>query len=122
MAYLEQLLDEYPRVPVVLILTDHIRRWKGDRVAAGFVADYVRRYPSLRGLHLFINLYVSDVEGRVKEDLHILQNLMKKVLANKPEYKCNSCGFSGKSLHWQCPGCKQWSTMLPIHGFEEGLA
>jgi lipopolysaccharide biosynthesis regulator YciM len=91
-------------------------------VAAGFVAEYVRRYPSLRGIAMFINLYISKAEGRAKEDLHILQNLMKKILADKPEYQCTSCGFSGKSLHWHCPGCKQWGTILPIHTLEEGLA
>src|SRR3990167_7299025 len=121
LAYLKVLIEEHPKIPVVLILAERIREWKGDKVAANFVADYVRRYPSLRGLHLFINLYIADVEGRAKEDLYILQNLMKKILANKPEYQCYSCGFSGKSLHWQCPGCKQWNTILPIHGFEEGL-
>jgi lipopolysaccharide assembly protein B len=117
--YLKQLLDEYPRVPVVLILAERIRKRKGDKVAASFVADYVRRYPSLRGLHVFINIYISNAEGRAKEDLHILQNLMKKILADKPNYQCTSCGFSGKSLHWQCPGCKQWSTILPSHSLEE---
>jgi lipopolysaccharide biosynthesis regulator YciM len=120
--YLKKLVDENPRVPVVLILAERIRKWKGDKVAAGFVADYVRRYPSLRGLALFVNLYISNAEGRAKEDLHILQNLMKNILANKPEYQCTSCGFSGKTLHWHCPGCKQWSTMLPIYNLEEGLA
>ena len=69
-------------------------------------------------LSLFINLYISNAEGRAKEDLHILQNLMKKLLADKPDYQCNSCGFSGKSLHWQCPGCKQWSTILPVYSLE----
>lgn len=120
--YLRKLVEQYPRVPVVLILAERIRKWKGDKVAAGFVADYVRRYPSLRGIALFINLYISNVEGRAKEDMTILQNLMKKILANKPDYQCSSCGFSGKVLHWQCPGCKQWSTMLPIHNLEEGVA
>lgn len=119
--YLKRLVDEYPRVPVVLILAQRIRQWKGDKVAASFVADYVRRYPSLRGLHLFVNLYISNAEGRAKEDLRILQNLMKKILANKNDYQCASCGFSGKSLHWQCPGCRQWSTILPIHTTEEAL-
>ncbi len=52
-AYLKQLLDEYPRVPVALILAERIRKRKGDKVAASFVADYVRRYPSLRGLYFF---------------------------------------------------------------------
>lgn len=120
-AYLKQLLDEYPRVPVALILAERIRKRKGDKVAAGFVADYVRRYPSLRGLYTFVNLYIPNAEGRAKEDLHILQNLMKKLIANKPDYQCSSCGFSGKSLHWQCPGCKQWSTILPIYSLEEKL-
>jgi lipopolysaccharide biosynthesis regulator YciM len=117
--YLKQLLDEHPRVPVALILAERIRKRKGDKVAAGFVADYVRRYPSLRGLYTFVNIYISNAEGRAREDLEILQNLMKKLLADKPEYQCPSCGFSGNSLHWHCPGCKQWSTMMPLHGMEE---
>lgn len=117
--YLKNLIEEYPRVPVVLILAERIRKWKGDKVAAGFVADYVRRYPSLRGLYLFVNLYISSAEGRAKEDLHILQNLMKKILTNRPDYQCTSCGFSGKSLHWHCPGCKQWSTVKPVYNLDE---
>lgn len=121
-AYLKHLLEEYPRIPVALILAERIRMRKGDKVAAGFVADYVRRYPSLRGLYIFINIYISNAEGRAKEDLHILQNLMKKLLANKPDYQCSSCGFSGKTLHWQCPGCKKWSTILPMYSLEENYA
>jgi lipopolysaccharide assembly protein B len=117
-AYLMRVLDEYPKIPVVLILSERIRQWKGDKVAANFVADYVRRYPSIDGLHLFINLYLSNTEGRAREDLLILQGLTNKLLMDKPDYQCISCGFSGKSLHWQCPGCKQWSSVKPVHSLE----
>ena len=79
--YLKNLVEEYPRVPVVLILAERIRKRKGDKVAAAFVADYVRRYPSLRGLYIYVNIYISNAEGRAREDLQILQNLMKKLLA-----------------------------------------
>lgn len=116
--YLMQVLEEYPKIPVVLILSERIRQWKGDKVAANFVADYVRRYPSISGLHLFINLYMSNVEGRAHDDLKILQKLTKKLLADKPDYQCVSCGFSGKSLHWLCPECKQWSSIKPVHSLE----
>jgi len=116
--YLMQLLQEHPRIPVVLILSERIRRWKGDKVAADFVADYIRRYPSVQGLHLFINLYLSNTEGRAREDLLILHNLTTKLLAEKPNYQCVSCGFSGKTLHWHCPGCKQWNSVQPIHSLE----
>lgn len=117
--YLKQLVDEHPRVPVVLILAERIRRWKGDKTAIKFVADYVRRYPSLRGLYMFVDLYIATAEGKSKEDIHIIHNLMNKILSNKPDYQCTSCGFSGKNLHWQCPGCRQWSTMLPLYTLEE---
>ncbi len=116
--YLMEVLDKYPKIPVVLILSERIRKWKGDKIAANFVADYVRRYPSISGLHLFINLHVSNVEGRAHDDLVILQNLTKKLLADKPGYQCVSCGFSGKTLHWQCPGCKQWGAVKPVHSLE----
>ncbi len=117
-SYLMQILEEHPYVPVVLILSERIRKRKGDKVAAKYVADYVRRYPSLRGLHLFINLYVSSAEGRARDDLIILQKLTKKLLAAKQDYQCVSCGFSGKSLHWLCPGCKQWGSIKPLHCLE----
>lgn len=116
--YLMKMLDEHPRIPVVLILSERIRKWKGDKVAAKFVADYVRRYPTLRGLHLFINLHMSSTEGQARDDLTILQNLTKKLLSDKPDYQCISCGFSGKTLHWLCPGCKQWSSVKPVHCLE----
>jgi len=120
-SYLKQLLEEYPRVPVVLILADRIRKWRGDKIAAGFVADYVRQYPSMRGLQLFINIHLANAEGRAKEDLLILQGLMNKFLSEKPDYQCLSCGFSGKSLYWLCPSCKQWSSIKPIHCIEEAV-
>lgn len=117
--YLKKLLDQFPRVPVVLILAERIRAWKGEKVALGFVADYVRRYPTLRGLFMCVNLYILTAEGRTKDDLRILQNMMRKIISRKPDYQCRSCGFSGKSLHWLCPGCKQWTTITPIFNLEE---
>lgn len=99
-----------------------MRKIKGEKNAAHFVADYVRRYPTLKGFALFINLYLASTEDKIKEELHVLQNLMKKIIANKPDYQCHSCGFSGKTLHWQCPGCKQWSTMLPVHSLSHEMS
>lgn len=117
-SYLIQVLEEYPRIPIVLILSERIRKWKGDKVAAEFVADYVRRYPTINGLQLYINLFLSNTDGRVRDDLLIMQGLMNKLLTDKPDYQCISCGFSGKSLFWQCPECKQWSSLKPIHCLE----
>jgi lipopolysaccharide biosynthesis regulator YciM len=29
-------------------------------------------------------------------------------------YRCEACGFSSRKLFWQCPGCRDWSTVKPI--------
>lgn len=115
MNYLTHLFEEHPQPPIALILSEHVRRLKGEKIATDFVADYVMRHPSLSGLNLFINLYVDTVKAQPKEDLLIIQNLTHQLLAEKPAYRCSSCGFSGKSLHWQCPGCKQWTSVKPAY-------
>lgn len=117
--YLQELLVERPRTSVALTLAECLCKQQGEQAAINFVADYIRRYPSLRGLHLLVNLYIAKAEVKLKEDLYILQNLMKKLLLTKPDYQCSSCGFAGKSLHWQCPGCKQWSTVKPVPSLGE---
>jgi lipopolysaccharide biosynthesis regulator YciM len=66
--YIIQLLEEYPHVPAVLLLSEHLQRWKGDKTASEFVADYVRRYPSIQGLHQFIHFYLSNAKGQAREN------------------------------------------------------
>lgn len=116
--YFVELSSQHPTIPIVLILSERIRKWKDDETAARFIIDYVRRFPSIQGLHSYLELYLSNAIGQVREDLLILQGLTKKLLADKPNYQCISCGFSGKSMHWLCPECKKWSSVKPLHGLE----
>ena len=117
--YLKVSLQHYPCTAIVLALADCMRKWQGDHMAVDLVADYVRRYPSLKGLSLLVDLQMTRTESHRHQDLHLLQNLIKKLLADKPDYQCGSCGFSGKSLHWHCPGCKRWNTIKPVYDLAE---
>jgi len=117
--YLKSVLKEFPKIPIVVMLSEQIRQWRGDKVAANFVAEYVRRHPSIAGLHRLVELHLSLTEGNAKKDLLILHKLTEKLLAEQPAYQCAHCGFAGKTLHWLCPGCKQWGTIKPTHALEE---
>jgi lipopolysaccharide biosynthesis regulator YciM len=117
-AYLRRCLARHGSVSVMLSLADLLRQEKGDQEAAEFVTDQLRQRASVRGLARFIELNLDHTEGRARDNLMILSDLTKKLLENKPVYRCRACGFSGKSLHWQCPGCKRWNTVKPIHGVE----
>ena len=32
------------------------------------------------------------------------------LLAHAEKYRCNECGFSGRSFYWHCPSCHSWAS------------
>ncbi|MBS0358835.1 MAG: lipopolysaccharide assembly protein LapB [Proteobacteria bacterium] len=116
--YLEETLDKYPRISIAMVMAEFLMRTQGMDAANDFIADHLQKSPSLRGLNELVTGHLLTAEGHTKSKFLVLQEVTKKLLKNKPNYRCGSCGFSGKKLHWQCPGCKQWSTTKPIYGLE----
>lgn len=113
--YLTACLEDNPVLSVVLAFSDWLYKNQGEEEAIKFVVEHLRVNPTIRGLNRLVQFTVSRAEGSVKADLHILQELMEKVVVNKPLYRCQSCGFSARTLQWQCPGCKRWDVIKPIH-------
>jgi len=90
----------------------------GDHAGAALLAQYLKRRPSARALHRLIDFHIANSEGSAKENLSLLQDFTRQLISNKPVYRCNQCGFQGKSLHWHCPSCQTWGAVKPIHGLE----
>lgn len=116
--YLKTTLQEYPRVVIVLELAKHMAKEHGPEVAADFVTQQLRSNPSLKGLSFLIAWHLDSVDGKIRDKLEVLNDVTSRLLENLPIYRCENCGFAGKSLHWQCPGCKKWSSVKPIHGLQ----
>jgi lipopolysaccharide biosynthesis regulator YciM len=116
--YLHKAVSHYAGISPVLMLAEIMSRDKGDSSAADFISGELGKHPSLRGLSRFIDLSLANSEGAARENLLLLKSMTDKLLENKPVYQCDDCGFCGKALHWQCPGCKHWNTVKPIHGIE----
>src|SRR5690554_5813462 len=57
-------------------------------------------------------------KGMTTDEGRLVSRIGHLILANRPVYRCVSCGFSGQQLHWLCPSCKQWETVRPIQGVE----
>jgi len=117
-AYLHETLEKYPRMTIVTVLAESIRKNKGMEQGVAYFAEQLRLNPSLRGLNTLIGWHLATTEGRVRDQLQVLQDLMARLLENLPIYRCINCGFSGKKLHWHCPSCKRWETVRPIQGLE----
>lgn len=117
-AFLRRCIDEHPTISAVLALADILDKDGDQRLTAHFVAGQLHRRPSIRGLKRLIDLQLHGSEGAARESLEILRGLTAQLLAQKPVYRCRQCGFAGRELHWQCPGCKHWGSVRPIQGLE----
>ncbi|WJW76695.1 lipopolysaccharide assembly protein LapB [Thiohalobacter sp. IOR34] len=114
--YLRQVGEGYKGISTVLLQSELLQQMEGDQAAIDYMEAQLRRRPSVRGLGRLIQLKLGRSEGEGREDLQVLDDLVDKLLENRPRYQCKHCGFEGKSLHWQCPGCKEWNTVKPMRG------
>jgi lipopolysaccharide biosynthesis regulator YciM len=117
-AYLREIIKKHSGISSMLALAERLRAEQGDDAAMEFVSEQLRKRPSVRGLKWLIELSLAHSTGEAKENLLILLDLTSKLTDGKPVYECSKCGFTGKSMHWQCPGCKSWNSVKPIQGVE----
>ncbi|KZC20967.1 MULTISPECIES: lipopolysaccharide assembly protein LapB [Rhodanobacter] len=114
--FLHDMLGRYHGVSPVLALTHLYRQRDGERAAVDFLTAQLRQRPSVRGLMALIDATMDKIEGEARENFLILRDLTRKLLEGQAMYRCSRCGFGAKAHHWQCPSCKSWSTIRPIHG------
>ena len=117
-AYLRQCLLNTPSTSVMLALADIILVKQGAYPAGIFITDELKKRPAVKGFNRLIDLYISHATKGSNESLLVLRGLTGQLEQSKPVYLCHRCGFSGKSLLWQCPSCQSWGTTKPIQGLE----
>ena len=113
--YFDEDLQKHLTTPTALAFAEWLHKSKGEGEAMRFVVQHLRKNPSLRGLGRLIQFSIVRAEGTAEQDLILFQELIEKMLVNKPLYRCQACGFSGRTLQWQCPSCKRWDVIKPIH-------
>jgi lipopolysaccharide biosynthesis regulator YciM len=114
--FLRSLGERYQGISPVLALARLIEREEGEAAAIAFLTDQLRSRPSVRGLMTLIDLNLKSASGATRDQLLILNELTRKLLEGKPGYRCTRCGFGARAHHWQCPSCKSWGSVKPIHG------
>lgn len=114
--YFEASLERAPTASLVLARAEYLLETEGSETAGEFLSGQLAERPSLRGLSRLISLHLQSSEGKAREDLDLLQVLVSRLISERPAYRCTHCGFSGRHLHWLCPGCKYWGTVKLAHG------
>ena len=116
--YLQPIAQRHAGITPVLILAEIAKNGGNVKHASAYISEELRHRPSLRGLDRMVEYSMVEAVGAAKENLEVLKEFTTRLLEDRSVYKCGVCGFTGKSLHWQCPSCKNWNTVKPIHGIE----
>ncbi len=117
-SYLYKMVDTHGGITPMIILTELIAEQDGEEEAMKYITNELKKRPTVRGVDRLVVYALKPAQGKAKDDLMTIKDLTGKLLEDRTIYKCNYCGFDAKSLHWQCPSCKNWNTVKPIHGVE----
>ncbi len=115
-AFLSELMERHPGVSPLLALTRLIEREQGRDAAVDFLVRHLRQRPNVRGQGALIDLSMVGTSPPERDVLQVLKQLTDQLVAGSPAYRCGRCGFGARSHHWQCPSCKNWNSVKPIHG------
>lgn len=116
--FLQLAIERGGGVSSILSYAEEIKKAQGDRAAGEYIASQMATHPSIKGLLKLIELHIKHASESARPSLLMLQDVVTKLLKNKPIYHCNHCGFDSKTLFWQCPSCKSWGSVKPIQGIE----
>ncbi|MCB5161678.1 lipopolysaccharide assembly protein LapB [Marinomonas algarum] len=115
--FLQEYNQKKPSTALIVALSQHYMETDPE-YAEMFLVEQLRRHPTIKGFKELISLQLTDSQGYNQQHLAVLFELIDQLTQAKHKYQCRQCGFSGHQLHWQCPSCKNWGVVKPIHGLE----
>jgi lipopolysaccharide assembly protein B len=116
--YLRFLSSKEQGISLLLALSKQLNDHGMTHQAITMLYESLRQRPSLRALDYLLELRGTDEAAACGVELTALRDVIHMLLEGKPVYQCGYCGYTTRTLQWQCPSCKQWGTIKPIHGIE----
>ncbi len=108
--WLNYLLTRHPNLTSArLMLTQVTQLQHGSQAAQNYLHKQLHSHPSVEGLHALISL--GEPSNPILVPL--IRDITSTMIRHGDRYTCQHCGFSGKTMHWHCPGCKRWGTIKP---------
>lgn len=107
---LAQLITRHPNLTSARIMLTHIvTELENSQVAQQQLYEQLHHHPSVEGLHTLIKLGENNQIALIP----LIERITRTMVEKGDRYTCKNCGFSGKTMHWLCPGCANWGTVRP---------
>ncbi|HEI8864888.1 lipopolysaccharide assembly protein LapB [Serratia sp. AKBS12] len=117
--FLKRCVEENTGATAELMLAEIIEQHEGRDVVQVYINRQLQRHPTMRVFYHLMDYHLADAEdGRAKESLLLLRDMVGEQIRTKPRYRCHKCGFTAHSLYWHCPSCRAWASVKPIRGLD----
>ncbi len=118
-SYLERLIKQKKGgSSFALLHAEMIEQKHGRDKAISVLMGYLSEHPSLQIMKKVIEWKVQNHILDESSDLVRLNQIIGKRLDDKAAYQCRNCGFTSRTLNWQCPTCKRWNSVKPLQSLE----
>ncbi|OCQ54042.1 tetratricopeptide repeat protein [Photorhabdus australis subsp. thailandensis] len=118
-SFLRRCVEENSGAMAELMLADIIEQKEGHEVAQIYINHQLKRHPTMRLFCRLMDYHLAEAEeGRAKESIVLLRDMVGEQIRTKPDYRCRKCGFTSHSLYWHCPSCRLWDSIKPIRGLD----
>ncbi|KFK94515.1 MULTISPECIES: lipopolysaccharide assembly protein LapB [unclassified Serratia (in: enterobacteria)] len=117
--FLKRCVEENSGATAELMLAEVIEQQEGRDVVQIYINRQLLRHPTMRVFYRLMDYHLADAEdGRAKESLLLLRDMVGEQIRTKPRYRCHKCGFTAHSMYWHCPSCRAWASVKPIRGLD----
>ncbi|MBK1640641.1 lipopolysaccharide assembly protein LapB [Chromatium okenii] len=113
---LEALAQRHPSPPLLRSLAEVVAAARGETAALDVMTAYLTHHADLSVLERMLALQIAQegIAAPLRQRLQVTLAVTRTILARQPVYQCEHCGFQARTLHWQCPSCKRWGTVVPV--------
>lgn len=115
-AYQNFLQDQYKKIPTTRLAIALIEHYAGiDQIekAKQFLSEVLKQSPSYEAFGFALRFLKSD-PAHLSETWESLSMFLLSMQNKKTEYVCSLCGYESHAIQWNCPSCRNWSTMKPV--------
>lgn len=112
-AYLEGIFEKHGLIEAALARAGRMRETEGATAAFGHLLPVLESSPNFQGLRLAVALMAEPDMATDRQDIKRIAQIANGLVSQIPRYRCAECGFSGSELHWRCPSCQHWNSIVP---------
>ena len=115
--YQQFLIEQYAKNAVSAVAVELLESYQNQEMhqqLLNFLRDALQRSPSMELIEFGLRYFKHrpQTADGVWPDL---PNLFKTLNQKRIAYLCSACGYGGQAMHWNCPSCKSWSSIKPVH-------